>query len=122
MKFNLISGFFAAVAAVFSKLGFNFGDDGALAGYQYRWVWQAIAIALMLGANAMMLKYYVLAMHAHGAAKATVYNFAVNYIASIAFGGLVFGEPISLKLVAGVVFILAGTAVISTVGGKEKAE
>lgn len=122
MKYNLISGFFAASAASFSKLGFNFSDDNQLAAYPYRWVLQALAIALMLGSNALVLKYYVLAMHEHGASKATVYNFAVNYLASIALGGLVFGEAISLRLLLGVTFILAGTAVISKVEGKEKAD
>ena len=46
----------------------------------------------MLLANALMLKYYVRSMHENGAAKATVYNFAVNYLSSILFGALFFQE------------------------------
>ena len=30
IKFNLISGFFAALAGVFTKYGFNFDSDGPL--------------------------------------------------------------------------------------------
>ncbi len=30
-----------------------------------------------------MLRFYVKSMHENGAAKATVYNFAVNYLASV---------------------------------------
>jgi len=68
----------------------------------------------MLLSNALMLKFYVLSMHANGAAKATVYNFAINYLSSIALGALVFGEGISLRLLLGVALILGGTTIIST--------
>jgi len=31
LKYNLVSGFFASLAATFSKFGFSFGPDGPLA-------------------------------------------------------------------------------------------
>jgi drug/metabolite transporter (DMT)-like permease len=61
-----------------------------------------------------MLKFYVLSMHENGAAKATVYNFAINYLSSIALGAVVFGEQVSARLMIGVCLILAGTAMIGT--------
>ena len=45
----------------------------------------ALAIGLMLISNALMLKFFVQSMHENGAAKATVYNFAINYVASVSF-------------------------------------
>ena len=50
---------------------------------------------LMILANVLMNRFFVLSMKQHGAAKATVYNFAVNYLASLAFGYLFFNEIIS---------------------------
>ena len=67
----------------------------------------------MILANVLMMRFYVLSMHENGAAKATVYNFVVNYVASIVIGAAVFGEQVSLRLCVGVSFVLAGTAVIS---------
>ena len=46
----------------------------------------------MILSNVLMMRFYVLSMHENGAAKATVYNFVVNYFASICFGALFFGE------------------------------
>ena len=74
-----------------------------------------IFIALMLLANAIMLKFFVLSMHENGAAKATVYNFAINYLSSIAFGALVFNEVVNARLLSGVTLILGGTALIGSV-------
>mmetsp|Transcript_7122 Transcript_7122/g.5093 ORF Transcript_7122/g.5093 Transcript_7122/m.5093 type:complete len:98 (+) Transcript_7122:189-482(+) len=73
----------------------------------------AIFIILMLCSNALMMRFYILSMHQNGAAKATVYNFAVNYLASILFGDLFFGEHISTRLITGIVLILIGTFIIS---------
>ena len=68
----------------------------------------------MILANILMIRFYVLSMQVNGAAKATVYNFAVNYLASILFGYLFFAEAITGKLCIGVSLILIGTAIIST--------
>ena len=46
----------------------------------------------MILSNVLMMRFYILSMHENGAAKATVYNFVVNYFASICFGALLFGE------------------------------
>ena len=67
----------------------------------------------MIVANILMFRFYVLSMHENGAAKATVFNFVVNYFASILFGAMFFSEVISPRLCLGVVLILAGTAIIS---------
>jgi drug/metabolite transporter (DMT)-like permease len=62
-----------------------------------------------------MVKYrfYMLSMHENGAAKATVYDFVVNYIASICFGSLLFDEVVTKRLCVGVTLILSGTVLIS---------
>ena len=43
----------------------------------------AILIIAMLLTNGLMLRFYVKSMHENGAAKATVYNFAINYLSSV---------------------------------------
>ena len=52
-------------------------------------------------------------MHENGAAKATVYDFVVNYIASICLGSLLFDEVVTKRLFLGVSLILTGTVLIS---------
>jgi hypothetical protein len=48
-------------------------------------MYHSIFIVLMLLSNAIMLKFYVRSMAENGAAKATVYNFAVNYMGSVKY-------------------------------------
>lgn len=55
----------------------------------------------------------MLSMHENGAAKATVYDFAVNYIASICLGSVLFEEVVTKRLFLGVSLILTGTILIS---------
>ena len=55
-----------------------------------------VFIVGMILSNVLMMRFYVLSMHENGAAKATVYNFVVNYFASIFFGAIFFGERISM--------------------------
>lgn len=76
----------------------------------------------MLLSNGLMLRFYMRSMHENGAAKATVYNFAVNYLSSIAFGALFFDEKITQRLLVGVAFILSGTSLISTCKQEEPEE
>ena len=68
----------------------------------------------MILANILMIRFYVLSMQTNGAAKATVFNFAVNYLASIIFGYILFEEAITSRLCYGVCLIMAGSALIST--------
>ena len=72
-----------------------------------------VAIIAMILANILMYRFYILSMHENGAAKATVFNFVVNYFASLVFGYLFFSEIITQRLLFGVVFILIGTGFIS---------
>jgi hypothetical protein len=107
VKYNLVSGFFAALAGVKTKIGFNFGADGAIqtiflpklgsdpSNTVLLYALHALFIILMLLSNALMLKFYVLSMHENGAAKATVYNFAINYLSSLTFGAVFFNEVIT---------------------------
>jgi hypothetical protein len=107
IKYNLVSGVFAALAGVNTKIGFNFGSDGAIqslflprlgidpSNSILLYSNHALFIILMLLSNALMLKFYVLSMHENGAAKATVYNFAINYLSSLTFGALFFNEVIT---------------------------
>ena len=71
-------------------------------------------IVLMICAIILMLRFYVLSMQENGAAKATVQNFGVNYLASILFGWLFFAEIVTPKLCIGVLLILAGVTIIAT--------
>ena len=128
LKYNLVSGLFAALAATFTKFGFAFGEDSPIASSLSPYLHSTLPIppdavtpllhlvfiTLMLLSNALMLKFYVLSMHENGAAKATVYNFAINYLSSIALGAMVFGEHVSARLMMGVCLILSGTAMIGT--------
>jgi len=125
-KYNLLSGFFAGLAGVFTKFGFNFDSEGPiesqimpyLANFKVPYlsvVLHALFIIMMFLSNALMLKFYVKSMHENGAAKATVYNFAINYLSSLILGTIFFNETISARLILGVSLILSGTALISTV-------
>ena len=71
-------------------------------------------ILLIVAANLLMNMYFVKSMAENGAAKATVQNFSINYLASIAFGAIVFKEKVTPQLGVGVALILAGTALIVT--------
>ena len=42
--------------------------------------------------SGLMMYYYTKSMQLNGAAKATVYNFAINYLGSIVLGHVFFGE------------------------------
>ena len=107
IKYNLVSGVFAALAGVNTKIGFNFGVEGAIQTFflpklgsdssntVLLYGLHALFIILMLLSNALMLKFYVLSMHENGAAKATVYNFAINYLSSLTFGAVFFNEVIT---------------------------
>ena len=78
-----------------AKVGFNFYEDGIVhsqimpllskeaLSILNEYVINAVFIVLMLASNALMLKFYVKSMHVVGAAKATVYNFAINYVSSV---------------------------------------
>ncbi len=73
IKYNIISGVFAALAAVCTKVGFNF-NDGLIStlflptitnsiGVQdltiFKYILHVIFIVLMLLSNALMLRFYV---------------------------------------------------------------
>ena len=108
IKYNIISGVFAALAAVLTKVGFNFGAEGTISsvfmpvilkstshsfsGYDgyLKILLHVLFIGLMLFSNALMLRFYVKSMQENGAAIATVYNFAINYLSSIALGSFLF--------------------------------
>ena len=54
-------------------------------------------------------------MHLFGAARATVQNFAVNYILTMILAALIFNEEaLTLRKLGGVSLILVGIAVISS--------
>lgn len=84
-----------------AKIGFNFGEDGTIDKLitpalnqslfsessqivtLLKYPLHLIFIVLMLLSNGLMLRFYVKSMHENGAAKATVYNFAINYLSSV---------------------------------------
>ena len=134
-RHNIVSGVFACVAASCAKVGFDFDQEtstvwkvimplvvdkkiedsnGANNDELIAYAIHAVFIVLMICANILMLRFYVLSMQENGAAKATVQNFSVQYLASIAFGWLFFNEIVTVKLCLGVVLILAGVGIIST--------
>ena len=130
IKNNLISGFFASVGGVLTKVGFGFSEDGTVDQvivpyiktlYEIEpyalYVKIAIHICCMciaITTSGLMYTYYVKSMQENGAAKATVYNFAVNYIGSIVFGFLFFNELVTQRLLFGMSLILVGTVIISS--------
>ena len=71
-------------------------------------------MSIAVTTSGLMYTYYVKSMQENGAAKATVYNFAVNYIGSIIFGFLFFNESITQRLLFGMSLILSGTFLVST--------
>ena len=124
LKFNLISGIFAALGAscgmsrlkltLLAKIGFDFGDIN-----MERLPINVVFIVGMILCNVLMMKFYMSSCQENGAGKATVYNFVVNYLASICFGAFFFNEEVTYRLVAGVLLILSGTFVISMCESKK---
>ncbi len=94
-----------------AKIGFAFGEYKTLAMWEYPV--HVAAIGAMILSNILMFRFYVLSMQENGAAKATVFNFVVNYVASLFFGAVFFSEVITPRLCFGVSMILMGTAIIS---------
>ena len=88
-RHNIVSGLFASLAASCAKVGFDFDPLTSTvhnvllplvapnSGANIEYVVHAVFIVLMLCANILMLRFYVLSMQENGAAKATVQNFAV---------------------------------------------
>lgn len=86
-----------------AKVGFNFGDDGTISSLiipelkkstpfvpedyltYVKYLLHVIFIVIVIVVNGLMLRFYVKSMHENGAAKATVYNFAVNYLSSVRY-------------------------------------
>ena len=128
---NLISGTFAALGGALTKVGFSFGSDGPIDVHfmpvvegldlpipkEYlflvKYLLHLAFILVALTSSGLMYTYYIKSMHENGAAKATVYNFAVNYIGSVVFGAALFGEEITGRLLLGLTLILGGTSLIS---------
>ena len=54
-----------------------------------------LVMILTLVNSGMMYTYYIKSMKVNGAAIATVYNFAINYVGSIVLGALFFNELIT---------------------------
>ena len=138
---SLLSGMMAALAAVFTKVGFNFGRHGTIEAVYLPQLedWglmrdkdggnmvmkiflHIVFIIAMLICNTLMIRYYIRSMHENGASRAVVYNFTVNYIASLFFGAIFFDETITGSLLIGVVMILVGTAIIFISKAREEEE
>ena len=121
IKNNLISGFFASVGGVLTKVAFGFGSDGTIDTtiiplvkrelidkegsllhfvtadqiYILKYVLHLIFMLIGITTSGLMMTYFVKSMQENGAGKATVYNFAVNYMGSTIFGFLFFNEVIT---------------------------
>ena len=80
----------------------------------FKYCLHGVFMASAVTVSGLMYTYYLRSMHENGAAKATVYNFAVNYVGSIIFGALIFNEKVTIRLLGGVFLILLGTSLIST--------
>ena len=116
IKNNLISGFFASIGGVLTKVAFSFSSDGPISSYllpnlenKFPEITDknifgtplllilkiALHILLMVigvTTSGLMYTYYMASMQENGAARATVYNFCVNFIGSIIFGAIFFQE------------------------------
>lgn len=98
---SLISGIFASLAAVagialatLAKLAFDFSDsslahrialtcsDPCLHTF-FLWTLRAVLFGLTLFLNAAMLRFFVKSLAVNGATRATVYNFACNFVLTV---------------------------------------
>mmetsp|Transcript_5935 Transcript_5935/g.10113 ORF Transcript_5935/g.10113 Transcript_5935/m.10113 type:complete len:88 (+) Transcript_5935:219-482(+) len=70
--------------------------------------------------SGLMYTYYMKSTQENGAAKATVYNFSVNYLGSLIFGFLFFDEAVTPRTLLGFLLILGGTGLISTCSEEEE--
>ena len=114
IKNNLISGFYASVGGVLTKVAFSFSEDGPISNWllpnlkeQFpeivdkniygveillilKIVTHILLMVIGVTTSGLMYAYYMASMQENGAARATVYNFCVNFIGSIIFGALFF--------------------------------
>lgn len=68
---------------------------------------------IMILLNTIMMSFYVESMHLIGPLKATVLNYAFNFIFTALFGYLLFNEPLSLIWWFGVSIILSGIILLT---------
>lgn len=101
---SIASGFFAALAGLLAKL--TFGD------YSDTYLARLATFLLVFGANALMMKYFVISLQKLGSGKATVCNFVANFMISAIFGVLIFGEVVSVQWFIGAGIMATGVYLI----------
>jgi uncharacterized membrane protein len=103
MFYAIASGIFAAGASSLSKLALQ----------------QSFFIfILVLLSNYLMFRYYTLALQQDTTIKVVTINTASNILSTGIFGFLLFGEAITIKWVAGSIFIGIGSIILNR-DGKE---
>lgn len=91
---SIVSGIFAALAGAFGKFAFQ-DFQMAESSYITEILYKGISALIMLVLNSLMIKYFMQSLKDLGASKASVVNFACNYLSSALCGYLLFSEFLS---------------------------
>ncbi|KAG3113333.1 hypothetical protein PI124_g7637 [Phytophthora idaei] len=123
MRYSALAGSLAAVAGLLGKLGAD-GDSSVLQLLDAQCHSSALSascsllssavrvlcLALMLGANGLMLSCFVKGLHETDSLTATVTSAAVNFMFSAAGGFFFFQEVLPMRWFLGATVILVGMA------------
>ncbi|KAF4039335.1 putative EamA domain-containing protein [Phytophthora infestans] len=123
MRYSALAGSLAALAGLLGKLGAD-GDSSALQLLDAQCQSSALSascsllssamrvlcLALMLGANGVMLSCFVKGLHETDSLTATVTSAAVNFVLSAAGGFFFFQEHLPMRWFLGATVILIGMA------------
>ncbi|KAG6614370.1 uncharacterized protein IUM83_14534 [Phytophthora cinnamomi] len=123
MRNSALSGVLGAVAGLLGKLGAD-GDSSALqllevqcaASGLSEWCFalaaaaRLLCLALMLGANALMINFYIRGLHETDTLTATVTSSAVGCVLSAAGGFVFFQELLPARWFVGAAIIMVGLA------------
>ncbi|POM80482.1 Hypothetical protein PHPALM_1679 [Phytophthora palmivora] len=121
MRYSALAGSFAALAGLLGKLGAD-GDSTALQLVDAQCqasipfdscslvvsIVRVLCLALMLGANGLMLSCFVKGLHETDSLTATVTSAAVNFMLSAAGGFFFFEEHLPTRWFLGATIILIG--------------
>ncbi|CAI5708571.1 unnamed protein product [Hyaloperonospora brassicae] len=125
MRHSALAGSFAALAGLLGKLGADSGSSAlhlietqclasslsescALLTFAAR----LLCLALMLGANGLMLRCFVKGLHETDSLTATVTSAAVNFVLAAAGGALFFQEQLSIRWCVGAFLVVSGIALL----------
>lgn len=74
----------------------------------------ALCLALVLGANALAVFFFVKGMRFHGTLVATVLSSATSFVSGSGLGYFLFGEPLSASYFFGLSLIVTGAFLVKS--------